>query len=340
MNVDLTTRYLGLSLRNPLVIAACPLTAQIDKLLLVEQAGVAAFVMPSLFEEQIEQDTRSIEPVESEAESRYGPALSFFPGIDDFVTTPDAYLRLLEEAKKSLSVPVIASLNGVTPGGWTKFAALVESAGADALELNMYSMETDPGVTAQEIEERYLELVQSVRAVTSVPLAVKLGPYFTAFANFSRRVAVAGADGLVLFNRFFQPDIDVRRFAVTPLLQLSDPSEMRLPLRWIAVLHGRVDVDLAATTGAHSANDVIKYLLAGASVVMVASAVMQHGPEFISKTLNELRSWMAQQEFSSIKSLCGMLDQQSCPDPASFERANYMKTLLQYIAPANRRHDA
>ncbi len=331
MAVDLTTSYLGLSLKNPLVVGACPLTAQLDKLLLLEQAGAAAFVLPSLFEEQIQQDNRSTHPDSSAAESRLGESLSYYPGIDDFTTTPDAYLRLVEEAKKSVSSPIIGSLNGITPGGWTRFAALIESAGADALELNMYALETDLATPAHDVEERYLQLVRSVRETISIPLAIKVGPYFTAFANFASRLAEAGADGLVLFNRFFQPDIDIGKFEVIPTLRLSESSETRVPLRWIALLHGNIKASLAATTGVHTAEDVIKYLLVGADVAMFSSAIIQQGADVVSAILRDLESWLAEHEYTSVDEVRGLLDQKNCPDKSAFERANYMKVLLQHI---------
>ncbi len=333
MPIDLTTEYLGLKLRNPLVVGACPLTAQIGKLLLLEQAGTAAVVFPSLFEEQIEQENRSLHPEVSVADERLGPALSYFPGIDDFVTTPDAYLRLIDEARKSISIPVIGSLNGVTPGGWTRFASLIESAGADALELNMYALEANPQATAQEVEARYLELVSSVREAISIPFAVKLGPYFTAFGNLATRLVAAGANGLVLFNRFFQPDVDIDQFKVAPSLRLSDPTELRLPLRWIALLSGQVGASLAATSGIHSAEDVIKALLVGADVAMVTSAIIQHGPQILTTMLENIERWMSRHNYQSAEQFRGLLNQGNCQDCSAFERANYMKALLQNIEP-------
>lgn len=330
-SVDLSVPYLGMTLRNPLVVAACPVTAQLDKLLLMEQAGAAAFVFPSLFEEQIQQEERFNKAHRSPTDGAEPPSISYFPGFEDFATTPNAYLRLLEQAKKSVSVPVIGSLNGTTSGGWTKFANLIESAGADALELNMYYLETDPAISAMELEERYLELVRSIRDAIKIPLAIKLGPYFTALANFAGRLATAGANGLVLFNRFFQPEIDPERFEVAPSLKLSDPSEIRLPLRWIALLHGQTPMDLAATTGVHSAAEVIKYLLAGANVTMLASAVILHGPPVIAQILADLEAWLASHGRSSVAEIQGLLSSENSHDRAAFERANYMKTLLQYI---------
>ena len=286
MTPDLTTRYLGLELKNPLVVAACPLTGQIEILRRLVDAGAAAVVLPSLFEEQIDHDQMAVfRFYESSAES-IPEALSYFPELDDYNTGPAPYLRHISAAKKAIPVPVIASLNGTSNGGWVRHAQQIQEAGADALELNIYFVCTEPYVTGEQLEARYLELVAAVREVVSIPLAVKIGPYFSSLPNMASRLVNAGADGLVLFNRFLQPDIDLETLKVVPRMVLSTSDELRLPLRWIAILRAFFDVSLAATTGVHTAEDVLKLLLTGADVTMVASALYQHGPDHIRTLLD------------------------------------------------------
>jgi dihydroorotate dehydrogenase (fumarate) len=333
MTVELETTYLGLRLRSPLVASASPLTGQLDSLRELERAGVGAVVLPSLFEEQIEHDQLDLHELLEHATYSFGEALTWFPELDDYNTGPGAYLEHLRAAKAALQIPVIASLNGVSPGGWLHYARLCEESGADALELNVYAVETDPELSATEVEERTLTLVRRVRDEVTIPLAIKVGPFYSAFAHTARRLREAGADGLVLFNRFLHPDIDLESFDVVPTLRLSTPDELRMPLRWVAILRGRVDVSLAATGGVHDWEGVLKLLLVGADVVMMASALLQRGPEAARDALDGLQSWMVEQEYASVEQLQGSLSHAYSPDPGSFERANYMRALVSF-APA------
>lgn len=330
MTPDLSTTYLGLRLRNPIVASASPLTGNLDSLRALESEGIAAAVLPSLFEEQIEHEQIDIHELLEHQTHSFGEALTWFPELEDYNTGPDRYLEHLARAKAALEVPVIASLNGVSAGGWLRYARLCEEAGADALELNVYAVETDPERSAAEVEERTLALVAQVREAVSIPLAVKVGPFYSAFAHMAGRLAGAGADGLVLFNRFLQPDIDLDTLEVAPWLPLSTPVELRLPLRWIAILRGRVDVDLAGTTGVHSWEGALKLLLAGANAVMVASALLMRGPGVVRELLEGLEAWLGEREYESVAQLQGSLSQVSCPDPAAFERGNYMRALVSY----------
>jgi dihydroorotate dehydrogenase (fumarate) len=330
MSVDLSTTYLGLKLRAPILASASPLTGDLDALRELEEAGIGAAVLPSLFEEQIEHEQVDIHELLEHSTDSFGEATTWFPELDDYRTGPDAYLDHLRQAKQLLDVPVIASLNGVSPGGWLRYAALCQEAGADALELNVYAVETDPERSADDVEERTLALVREVRSAVSIPFAVKVGPFYSAFAHMARRLGEAGADGLVLFNRFLQPDIDLETLEVAPRLVLSTPDELRLPLRWIAILRGRVPVSLAGTTGVHDWEGALKLLLAGADAVMVASAALQQGPAVIRDALDGIEAWMTEREYESIEQLKGSLSQAACPDPAAFERGNYMRALVSY----------
>jgi dihydroorotate dehydrogenase (fumarate) len=330
VTVDLSTSYLGLCLRGPIVASASPLTGNLDSLRALEDAGIAAVVLPSLFEEQIEHEQIDLHELLEHQTHSIGEALTWFPELEDYNTGPDRYLEHLAAAKAALEVPVIASLNGVSAGGWVRYARLCEEAGADALELNVYAVETDPRHSAAEVEERTLALVAQVREAVSIPLAVKVGPFYSAFAHMAQRLAEAGADGLVLFNRFLQPDIDLETLEVAPWLPLSSPVELRLPLRWIAILRGRVEVDLAGTTGVHDWQGALKLLLTGANAVLVASAFLRRGPEVAREMLVGIRAWMEEREYESLRQLQGSLSQVSCPDPAAFERGNYMRALTSY----------
>ena len=328
---DLTTSYLGLDLANPIIASSSPLTGTVDSLLELEAAGAAAVVLPSLFEEQVEHDLESLEHG-----LHFGSALSpetnggYFPALDTYNSGSDRYLDLLVAAKKALKIPVIASLNGTSDGGWVHYATELQDEGADALELNVYHVAADIDLSATYVENRYLLLVESVRASIDIPLAVKIGPFFSSTGNMVRQLADAGADGVVLFNRFYQPDIDLDTLDVRPDLVLSSPDEMRLVLRWMAILHGRIDADLAATTGVHDADGVVKLILAGADVAMIASVLLERGPQHITTMLHGVRAWLTANGYDSVDQARGSVSQANVADPSAFERANYMKTLVSY----------
>jgi dihydroorotate dehydrogenase (fumarate) len=333
MSVDLRSRYLGLELNNPIVAAASPLTNSLDNLKRLEDAGVAAVVLPSLFEEQIEHEEMAAHNMMLSGAEISPEARGFFPEMQTYNTGPDTYLKLIGEAKRALAVPIIPSLNGYTPGGWTQIAKQFEQAGADAIELNIYFLATGLEDNSADIEKRYVDLVSSVSGMVSIPVAVKVSPYFSAMANMATRLAAAGASGLVLFNRFVQPDIDLDELEVAPHLVLSSSDELRLALRWIAILRGRVKAGLAATGGAHTAEDVLKLLLAGADCVMIASSLLRKGPKHIATLVSGIEKWMTEREYDSVEQLKGSLSQLSCPDPEAFERSNYMKALTSFTGP-------
>jgi dihydroorotate dehydrogenase (fumarate) len=324
---DLRTSYLGLPLINPVVHSASPLSASLDNLRRLEDAGCSAVVMHSLFEEQIENESRQLDHYLSYGADSHAEALSYLPEAESYRVGPDRYLEHVARAKRSLGIPVIGSLNGHSPGGWVEYARLIQQAGADALELNVYFLAADVATSGAEVEQVYVDTVAAVRGTLSIPLAVKVGPYFSAMAHMAQRLKDAGADGLVLFNRFYQPDFDLETLEVVPHLVLSTPWEMRLPLRWVAILHGRVPVDLAVTSGVHDGEDVIKCLMAGARVTMMTSALLQNGIGRATEVLGEVRRWMEEHEYGSVAQLCGSMSQRHVPDPAAFERANYMKVL-------------
>jgi dihydroorotate dehydrogenase (fumarate) len=330
VTVDLSTRYLGLELRSPLVASASPLTASVDSLRALAEAGVGAAVLPSLFEEQIEHDAVDLHELLEHATHSFGEATTWFPELDDYNTGPEAYLEHIRAAKRAVDIPIVASLNGVSRGGWLRYARLCEEAGADALELNLYAVEADPRASGAEVEDRAVALVHEVRGHVSIPLAVKVSPFYSAFAHFADRLEEAGADGLVLFNRFLQPDLDLETLDVTPWLALSSPSELRLPLRWIAILRDTVGVSLAGTSGVHDWQGALKLLLVGADVAMFASAGLERGPGVAADMLTGLESWMREREYDSIEQLKGSVSRGSSPDPAAFERANYMRALISF----------
>jgi len=332
MSVDLRSQYLGLELANPVVASASPLTGSVDSLKRLQDAGVGAVVLPSLFEEQIEHEEMATHNLMLYGAESSPEARGFFPEMAHYDTGADKYLKLVADAGKALSVPVIASLNGHTPGGWTRIAKQIEDAGADAIELNVYFLAADLSDTAAAVEQRYLDLVASVCATTRIPVAVKVAPYFSAMANMAARLVGTGASGLVLFNRFVQPDIMLDELEVAPHLVLSTSDELRLALRWIAILHGRVQASLAATGGAHTPEDVLKLLLAGADCVMVASSLLKHGPQHVGALVRGVEGWMREREYESVAQMKGSLSQRACPDPDAFERANYMKALKSYAS--------
>jgi dihydroorotate dehydrogenase (fumarate) len=327
MSVDLRTTYLGLELRNPLVASASPLTGNVESLCQLEEAGAAAVVMPSLFEEQLERDELAVHRFFEFGVDHYVQTLWDLPELDEYNTGPANYLGAIKRAKQTLAIPVIAGLNGAGAGNWARHAQLLEEAGADAVELNIYFVPTDPNVTAIDVEERYLELVAAVRSVVTIPLAVKLGPFFSALPNLARRLVDAGADGLVLFNRFFQPDIALETLQISARLALSSRAELRLPLRWIAILRPQLAISLAASSGVEAAEDVIKLLLVGADVTMTTSALLRHGPAHVRSLVDGLPPWLEQNGYGSITELKGSLSLGNCPDPAAFERANYVKMI-------------
>ena len=328
--VDLTTNYLGLKLKNPLVAAASPLSEKVETVKKLEQAGIAAVVMYSLFEEQIIHESLELDHYlfyGSEASPEFN---SFYPQTGTYTLAPDAYIETLKKIKAGVKIPVIGSLNGVSTGGWVKYARRMEDAGADALELNLYYLPTNPDLTAVELEESYVALVRDICKSVKVPVSVKLSPFFTAIPNLTKRLADAGARGLVLFNRFYQPDFDLENLEVIPNLVLSNSHEMRLPLRWIAILYGQVKADLALTSGIHTAEDVIKAMMAGASVAMLASELLKHGVGRTAELLTEVEKWMSDHEYISIKQMQGSLSLKNVKEPAAFERANYMKALNSF----------
>ncbi|WP_299431263.1 dihydroorotate dehydrogenase-like protein [uncultured Meiothermus sp.] len=330
MTPDLSTSYLGLKLEHPVVASASPLSYTLDGIRELEDAGAAAVVMYSLFEEQIEQESHALHHYLEYGTHSYAEALDYFPEPQEFNVGPDQYLELIRRGKEAVRIPLVGSLNGVSPGGWTEYARLMEEAGADALELNLYYLPTDPGMTGLEVEEMYLDVVRDVSQSISIPIAVKVGPYFSNFTHMAARFVQAGASGLVLFNRFYQPDLDLDRLEITPNLVLSRADELRLPLTWVAILYGRIQADLAITTGVHSHLEVLKGMMAGARVAMMASELLKNGVERIGETVQELQTWMLEHEYESIQQMQGSMSQIHVANPDAFERGNYMKVLRSW----------
>jgi len=328
--MDLTTTYLGLKLRTPLAPAASPLSKDIDNIKCMEDAGAPAVVLYSLFEEQLRQDRLELNRNMEQGTFSSPEALTYFPEPEEYHLGPEEYLKHIAAAKKSVRIPIIASLNGSSPGGWTEYARLVQQAGADALELNIYYIPTNLNLPAGEIEQTYLDILKAVKARVTIPVAVKLSPFFTNFANMAKRMNDTGADGLVLFNRFYQPDIDLETLEVKPNILLSTPMAMRVPLRWIAILYGQLTASLAATSGIHRASDVLKMLMAGADVTMLCSTLIRHGVGHINVIEKDLVAWMEEHEYESVTQLKGSLSQKNCPAPSAFERAQYMKAISNY----------
>lgn len=328
--MNLTTNYLGMDLKNPIVASSSPLSHTVDSIRRLEDAGAAAVVMYSLFEEQIGFDSYYIDYHLTQGIDSYAESISYFPDMQSYNVGPDEYMNLIRRAKKAVDIPIIGSLNGTSVGGWTDYASMIEDAGADALELNIYYVPANTEVTGFEVESLYLDIVSTVRETVTIPIAVKLSPFFSSIANMTCRLADHGADGLVLFNRFYQPDFDLEKLEVTPHLVLSNSSELRLPLRWVAILYGRVSADFAITTGVHTAEDVVKGLMAGAKVTMMASELLQNGVKRIPQVLNDLVNWMREHEYESVVQMIGAMSQKHCAEPAAFERANYMKVLHSY----------
>jgi dihydroorotate dehydrogenase (fumarate) len=324
---DLTTNYMGLTLKNPIVPSASPLAKHVSSIRQLEDAGAAAITMYSLFEEQIDLEALAQHNFIEQTTFMSSEATAYFPKTADYTCGPDGYLELIRQAKEAVDVPVIGSLNGVTPGGWTRYARLIQDAGADALELNVYLIPTRPDLAGDGVENTYLEILRDVKASVKIPVAMKLSPFFSSLPNMARRLDRAGAGALVLFNRFYQPDFDLEELAVTPHLVLSTPWEMRLPLRWIAILYGHVKASLALTTGIHTSEDVIKSVMAGADIANVASVLLERGPGYISDLIGGLSQWMEEHEYESVAQMKGALSQRNVTEPAAFERANYMKVL-------------
>jgi len=328
--MELSTTYLGLKLKNPLVASASPMSKKLARIKSMEEAGIAAVVMHSLFEEQIIHESLELDHFLTRHSNSSAEALSYLPDVGTYALTPEKYLNHVTEVKKAVSIPVIGSLNGVSKGGWIRYARLIQDAGADALELNLYYIPTDPDLPAQDLESAQAELVADVAASIAIPLAVKLSPYYTSLPHFARQLVQAGAKGLVLFNRFYQPDFDLEELEVIHNLDLSTSSDLRLPLRWVSILHGNVDADLALTSGIHSARDVLKAMMAGAKIAMMASNLLHNGERIIPSMLNELAWWMETHEYESIEQMQGSMSRQSVAEPAAFERANYMRVLSSW----------
>ena len=327
---DLSTTYLGLALSSPLVASASPLCEDLGNLRRMEEAGAAAVVLHSLFEEQLTRESDVLNEALSTGTDSFAEALSYFPDLQSYNLGPDGYLEHIRKAKAALGIPVIGSINGVSSGGWVDYARRIEQAGADALELNVYFIPTDAHLTGAAVEQQYCDLVRDVKGAIGIPLAVKVGHQFTAFANVARRLEEAGADALVLFNRFYQPDLDLENLEVVSSLSLSQPYELLLRLHWVAVLYGRIQADLAVTGGVHEAPGVLKAMMAGANVTMMASALLKHGIGHLAKVRRELGQWMTENEYESIRQMRGSLSQRSAANPEAFERANYVKVLSSY----------
>ncbi len=329
--MDLSTRYMGLKLKNPIVPSASPLCRDIPTIKLMEEVGAAAVVLESLFEEQIIHEKNEMDHFLTQGTESFAEALSYFPDKDVYNFGPEEYLEHIRKVKKAVGIPVIASLNGVSNGGWIDYARKIQQAGANALELNTYYLATDPNKDGKLIEDNYIEVLKAVKGAVTIPVAMKLSPYFTSMAAMAKRFDQAGADALVLFNRFYQPDIDLETLKVVPNLVLSTSESMRLPLRWVAILHGKIKASIAATTGIHTADDVLKMIMVGADVTMVCAALFQKGVKHISKILADMKKWMEEHEYESLNQMKGSMSHKSVAEPAAYERANYMKVLKSYM---------
>ncbi len=328
--MDLSTTYLGMKLRTPLVPSASPLSEEIDNLRHMEDAGASAVVLYSLFEEQLIRDEHELEHHLTQSTNSFAEALTYFPQPTRFHLGPEDYLNHIRKAKEAVDIPVIASLNGSAVGGWTKYARQIQEAGADALELNIYYIPTDMERSADDVERTYLDILTAVKSVVTLPVALKLSPFFTNMARMARSLDAAGADALVLFNRFYQPDVDLESLEVRPHVLLSTPQALRLPLTWVGILFGRVRANMAATSGIHEATDVLKMLMVGADVTMMCSVLLQRGIEHIGVVERDLREWMERNEYTSVQQMKGSMSQQNCADPSAFERAHYVNTLQSY----------
>lgn len=329
--MDITTNYLGLQLRSPLVVgAAAPLTEDLDNLKRMEDAGAAAVVLHSLFEEQLRQEKFELQHHLEYGTESFPEALTYFPEPEVFHVGAAEYLKHISEAKKMVNMPIIASLNGSTIGGWTNYAKELETAGADALELNIYNIPTNMDMTGEQVEQNYISILQAVKSEVNIPVSIKLSPFFSNMANMSKKLVEAGVNGLVLFNRFYQPDINIEELEVVTNVLLSTPQAMRLPMRWIAILYGRLEVDFAATSGVQKGQDVIKMMMAGANVTQLVGTLLRHGINHIQVIENEIIHWMEEHEYESIAQMRGSMSQINCPDESAFERAQYMKAIQSY----------
>jgi len=331
--IDLTTSYLGLKLRTPLVPSASPLSQEVSSIKRLEDAGAAAVVLYSLFEEQLRQESVELDYHLTAGTESFAESLTYFPQASEYRLGPEGYLEHIRKAKEAVQIPVIASLNGATAGGWAEYAKEIEQAGADAIECNIYSIATDSNQSSAEVEQTYLDIVKAVKGAVAIPVAVKISPFFSNLANMAKRLDQTGANGLVLFNRFYQPDIDLEELEIRPNVLLSTPQALRLPLTWIGILYGRVQASLAATSGVHDPQDVIKLLMVGANVTMVCSALLRNGIKHLRYIEQGVRDWMESHEYESVQQMQGSMSQQRCPDPAAFERAQYMRAVksLQHV---------
>jgi len=336
--IDLTTKYMGLTLRTPLVASASPLSQEIDNICRLEDVGASAVVLSSLFEEQLRQESEELNYNLTANTDSFAEALSYLPEPSEFSLGPEGYLRHIRKAKEAVRIPIIASLNGSTAGGWTQYARQIEQAGADAIELNIYSIPSDMDRSGAEVEQTYLEIARAVRSAVSIPVAVKLSPFFSNMANMAKQFDEAGINGLVLFNRFYQPDIDLDELEIQPNVLLSTPQALRLPLTWIGILHGRVKASLAATSGVHGPEDVIKLLMVGADVTMLCSTLLRNGISHLRYIEEGLMGWMDRREYESVEQMKGSMSQLRCPDPSAFERAQYMKAVkgVQHVMVTSR----
>jgi dihydroorotate dehydrogenase (fumarate) len=333
---DLSTTYLGLKLKNPLVVSASPLSEEIGNIRRMEDAGAAAVVLHSLFEEQIAVESQELDRGLSAGTESFAESLTYFPDMTTYNLGPEGYLEHIRKAKAAVSIPIIGSLNGISTGGWIEYAKKIEEAGADALELNIFHIPTDPEMNSEQVERMYLELAAHVKASVRIPLAVKLSLYFSSMVNMTRRLDQTGVDALVLFNRFYQPDFDLENLEVVPSLILSSSYEFLLRLHWVAILYGHVRADLAVTGGVHTALDVLKAMMAGARVAMMTSALLRHGIEHLAKVRADLVAWMEEHEYESVRQMQGSMSQQSVADPAAFVRANYVRVLSSYALRPSR----
>lgn len=328
--MDLKTRYMGLELKHPIVASASPLSESVDSIRRLEDGGAAAVVMYSLFEEQIRRENAALDRLLESGTYSFAESLNYFPDMDDAGAGPDHYVNLVRRASEAAGIPIIASLNCVTSEGWIDYARQLEQAGASGLELNIYALEPNPEISSQDVEQRYLDIVRAVKNTVSIPVALKLSPFFSAFGHMAKQLDSAGADALVLFNRFYQPDFNIDTLEVAPTLTLSQAGEIRLPLLWIALLYGKVDASLGATRGVETSVEVIKYLLAGADIVMTAAALLRHGPTYMSQLVAGLETWMEERDFASVAQMRGIMSHAKVADPLAFERANYIRILESY----------